>query len=263
MHDKICYKTNYLKQVIARVDLISPIVSINTQLDPGIINTIRERYPIPEQATQNIQEVKFKITQGKPETPEPSSPKTITEWTFWDKDRQNKLVITYDMILFVFQKYESFDSFESLFTTILNAFSKAYGDIISKRIGLRYINNIEIKGKKIFQWSKYITRLVTPSIITKVGIKEKLSRAFQITEINYGDFSLTFRHGIPNSDYPAPIKRDEFVLDLDAYCTLAQPPEEVIESIHKFHEKIQELFELSITEDLRKIMGNESDTSTK
>ena len=52
MNDKktnsICYKNNYLKGVIARIDFASPIISIIDELDNKIIKKALKLFPIDE-----------------------------------------------------------------------------------------------------------------------------------------------------------------------------------------------------------------------
>ncbi len=60
-----------------------------------------------------------------------------------------------------------------------------------------------------------------------------------------------------NPDYPAPIKKKRFTLDLDAYYQGFHDKDEIQKNLDKYHDKIQELFELSITEKFRNILNEE------
>ena len=44
----ICYHSNFVAQVIARADFLSPISSLVSGLPASIGTSIRERFPIPE-----------------------------------------------------------------------------------------------------------------------------------------------------------------------------------------------------------------------
>ena len=92
---------------------------------------------------------------------------------------------------------------------------------------------------------------------------EELSRVFEIVEFNYGDSQLRCQFGMPNPDYPAPIRRKLFVLDLDAYRTGLMDPDEVPDLLDDFHARIKEIFEQSITDGLRRLMNGRKGTHTK
>ena len=78
-----------------------------------------------------------------------------------------------------------------------------------------------------------------------------------LDEYYYDDMHLNFRYGMFNSNYPNPIKEMEFALDFDCYCDEAlNGISNIIEHINTGHEKIQNLFEESITDALRGVMNN-------
>jgi uncharacterized protein (TIGR04255 family) len=60
---------------------------------------------------------------------------------------------------------------------------------------------------------------------------------------------------MPNPDYPAIIKRPVFVLDLDAYVQMAHDLAESLQYMEEAHTRIQDLFERSITQQLRERMN--------
>jgi len=60
---------------------------------------------------------------------------------------------------------------------------------------------------------------------------------------------------MPNPDFPAPIKQKIFTLDLDASYQSLQEQVEISTNLDKFHDKIQSLFEMSITANLREILN--------
>ena len=71
-------------------------------------------------------------------------------------------------------------------------------------------------------------------------------------------YNLRFNFGIHNPDYPAIIKQKVFILDIDVYHNGIQNKEDIISNSKVFHDKIQEFFEFSITEEFRsKYLNNE------
>ena len=123
---------------------------------------------------------------------------------------------------------------------------------------MRYINNIDIPEEEPLNWTKYIKEKMLDTFNfakSEIESDDFLSRAFQILEYNYGDFNLRYQFGMPNPDYPAPIRRKYYVLDLDTFYSGQQEVTDIKENIDKFHKCIQTAFEKSITEELRGAMN--------
>ena len=65
--DDICYKKNYLTEVIARVDFPSPIQELREQMPPRVSSEIMQIFPIAEPRSLTRQE--FQISPDKLSTP--------------------------------------------------------------------------------------------------------------------------------------------------------------------------------------------------
>lgn len=85
--------------------------------------------------------------------------------------------------------------------------------------------------------------------------KNLLTRSINVSELKYEDSSLKFQYGLFNPDYPANISKRTFLLDFDAYSNWILSKDEIINSLPVFHNRIQELFERSITDTTRELMG--------
>jgi uncharacterized protein (TIGR04255 family) len=123
-----------------------------------------------------------------------------------------------------------------------------------KRLGLRYIDSLDFPNENNpIAWHDYLDERLLA--IFKIATNPKtISRAFQILEFNYGDYNLRFQYGMPNPDYPAPIRKKAFTLDYDAYCTLLLSQEEIVQYLSTFHQKLKAAFEEIITQKLRDVM---------
>jgi uncharacterized protein (TIGR04255 family) len=113
------------------------------------------------------------------------------------------------------------------------------------------VNKVELKETHPTEWGKYLNENLL-GIFKLADDAKTIARAFHILDFNYGDSNLRFQYGMPNADYPAPIRRKSFVLDFDAYCTLVLSQEEIGTYLDRFHDKIKVAFEQVITDDLRK-----------
>ena len=69
---------------------------------------------------------------------------------------------------------------------------------------------------------------------------------------------MNFNYGLYNSEFPNKISRKDFVLDYDCYTANIEKKDSY-EYLNKFHEKINEEFEKSIEEGLRKEMEGENE----
>ena len=86
---------------------------------------------------------------------------------------------------------------------------------------------------------------------------DKISRVFQVLDLNYGDMNLHFQYGMINPDFPAVIRKKVFILDYDAFCSGLKTESEIRENIYRFNIEIGNLFERCIKDKLREIMdGN-------
>lgn len=66
---------------------------------------------------------------------------------------------------------------------------------------------------------------------------------------------MTFQFGVHNPDFPARVRRRLFVLDFDCFYQGLQDGNEVLDQVELFHGRIETLFESSITQSLRDMMG--------
>jgi len=246
--DKICYKVNPLKEVIARIDFLSPILDLEKGLPHGLTEIIKSEFPIAE--SQEIISREFQIT------PADVQQKAIkgTEWLFFNKNRTKRLSLSANSMFIVHNEYETFETFSKDFLKINSVVFGMSNEIYVKRFGVRYVNNLIIDDGHPLDWSKYLNDNLL-SIFNIPASRESISRAFQNLELNLGDYSLRFQFGMHNPDYPAAIRLKSFILDFDCYYSGVIGKQEVEDFLPKFHHSIQELFELSIKEDYRKRLG--------
>lgn len=249
---RIQYKRNFLTQVIVRIDFASPITIPKSGLKTSSMRKIAENFPIPEQriaATRHIAVSESGVNETVAEK---------REWHFFGKNREKKLVITDDALFIEYKTYSSFVRLKDDFAVALEAFYKQFPETSIKRLGLRYVDKIEVPDGPPFDWSPYFEPHLLATF-TLADDPKTLSRVFNVVEFNYGDTHLRFQFGMPNPDYPAPIRQKQFILDYDAYCTLLLSRDELDRYLDQFHEKIKSSFEEVITDDLRKLMGTLGD----
>jgi len=243
------YKRNFLKQVIARIDFATPLQSLTEGPPKSIIEAIKSQFPVAEQKKQVVQQVLVsdaEVQRARQET---------FQWFYHSKDRDKSAYIGPDAMYVEYKKYERFEFLQDDFLTVTNALFDTFPDLHARRLGLRYIDNIEfVQEKNPTDWSKYLHE----NLLAAFRLAEDastISRAFHTLEFNFGDMNIRFQYGMPNPDFPAPIKKKLFTLDFDAYCMLLLGRDEVAQRLTMFHDKLKASFEEVITDGLRRVMG--------
>lgn len=244
------YRTPFLKEVIVRLDFSSPVTKLARTIPQRLKEMVSPLFPISEPkefigkeliVTKDI--TKEKILEG-------------TDWFFHSVDRQKTLIVSRDNVNISYKKYDSFDVLKQDFLPIVEELFGTYDDFEGKRLGLRYINEITLPENNVLDWANYLDE----RLLTSLNFPQdpgKICRAFNNLELNYGDLIIRFQYGMFNADYPAAIRKKSFILDYDAYYQGPQNLEDVKHNIDIFHEAIQTLFEYSISDELRSLMGVE------
>jgi len=240
----ICYKKNFITEAISKVEFLNPIKDLNKSLPKKFSEDIKNLFPIAESRTITNNLVNIDKDEIKRKSEE------LTEWIFWDKQRKRKITLSKNVLMLVQNEYSTYEDFSDEFLTSLNSICSIYNDLIIRRYGVRYINNIKLREENPLEWSEYIN----PDLIASINIpmdRERISRTFHNLEMKYEEFNLRFNFGIHNPDYPAVVKQKVFILDMDAYHSGVQNKSDIEDYLPKFHGKIQEFFEFSITSAFR------------
>ncbi|MEA3282023.1 MAG: TIGR04255 family protein [Euryarchaeota archaeon] len=241
------YKKDYLTNVICRIDFIDRLNFSTDQIN-RLKDDISEDFP-----DMKDMDVSFiEVMMG------PEEDRTIRKkGKVYEFAHEGKLVrIEPECLVFEFTQYTGFDQFKKLVKKVLNSLDLSNNSVKSKRIGLRYINQIHLDKGDPFDWKGLIVDSLVPNTAYTED-KNVLSRSLGWVDLTYDDFYVRFHYGMFNSEHPNPIARKEFVLDFDCYTKDEQDLSDVPTLLNRFHEKIKEMFECSILGDLRQIMGVE------
>jgi len=244
----ILYKKNFLSEVIIRVDLVSPIPSLAIELPKSIGKKALDIFPIDEpiKGFTQLGESEKELTKNKME---------FIEWNFFGRNREKQLNISQDHFFITNKNYLNFGSFKNEFIKIAEVIFNEFNQAQPSRLGLRYINQIGFQEENALEWNDYIDTSLLG--LMSFSIKEsKPTRIFHNFEVlNNQGFNLKFQFGIFNSDYPAPIRKKDFILDYDAFYKGLIEPKDISNNLDLYHYAIQELFESNITDKLRKVMN--------
>src|SRR3989339_592965 len=205
------YKKNFLTNVIFRIDY-PQITEYSQELLKKFQEAIKSEFPILQESPGKI--IEFSV--GEDQKVE-FKDKELLKWTFFSKNKKRIASVEHNNMTLEFLEYDCFESLEKTLKTLLESLKNVFGEIISTRVGLRYVNQISLEE----------------------------------------EYTLRFQYGIPNSLYPGKILRKEFVLDIDGYTNDALNQKEVMDKIKVLNERITSLFEKCIGNKLRNIMETE------
>ena len=246
------YNKTFLTNVIVRANFPNSIET--SSLPSDLKDVILKSFPISEPKKMILVESEIKIVpKSKIEI---ETGQETMEWHYYGKNREKELVINEKFISISYMKwYDSFEYLKNEFLTIITKLIAVFeNDIQINRLGLRYINEIDLDETNALNWDNYLDNNLL-SIFNIVEDKEIIERGFNNLVLNYGDMILNFQYGMHNPDFPALIRKKIFILDYDANFTALQDLGDIEPNLIYFHDEIQKLFEQNIKEDLRKIMN--------
>jgi len=246
MYKTVCYEKPFLKEVIVRVDFSSQIEALGKALPLKIGNAALKQFPISEPRKAIEQELRMHPTEFR------HKQKEFTEWNFFGREREKRLALGPACIFVTYSKYSSYEALKEDFISVLKSLFTHFNDLRGAKLGLRYINKIDFPNSNPFEWEPYID----PRLLGLFDrFKEKrpfLTRVFNIVDFQYDNsIHVKFQFGTPNPDFPATIRRSLFVLDIDGYIQGLQDISEIQTNLDEAHMHVQELFEESITDNLR------------
>ena len=179
----------------------------------------------------------------------------IPKWAFFNKTKTRIISFEFDNIIVEFKEYTHFEDFLKIIDMVTKSLFELFPSIVSTRLGVRYINRINLEEKHPFEWDNLLNKSLLDSM-NFISDKEDISRHTTLIESIIEDNRLRFEYGMANSPYPSPIIRKEFVLDYDCFTFESlEKTEEILGKVKEFNEVISNMFEKSIEEGLRKIMG--------
>jgi uncharacterized protein (TIGR04255 family) len=242
-YDKIRYNKNYVSNVIFRIDF-EPILILKEEEPIKFQDSIRKFFP-GYSKKELVEQIILSNNEKR---------KFITPiYLFSSKNKKEKITLTFNHIVVEFQKYHVYEELKDKIEKTYNFFLKQYDSIAIKRLGLRYINKIQLSKGVPYNWNGYINSHLTTAVDKFTKNKTDICRAISQLEYNYNTFQLKFIFGMSNDEFPNPITRKEFILDYDCFSHDVEYTE-VINKLSDFHNNIQEMFENSIEDKLRKQM---------
>ena len=264
MTDRFNYKKNYLTEVIFRINFsnILKLAGNNKEAAKDFQKEIFEEFPNVHFQYNNNVNIQVDIKEGK-------SQSTIKEgdltWIFSDEHNLKRVELNSKNLVLVYHKgaYKGFDKFLNDVSLLLRAL-RWYMPFNVTFLGLRYINQIHEDVINENNVVEYINNDLINNIIFNLEDNENFSQLFSRLDLLKEDYHLTFQFGFFNPEFPEITINKDFILDYD--CRLVK--DDSVNSQHdvemeltKMNEIIREKFNYSITEKLKKLMGDEIDSN--
>lgn len=244
---KKIYKRNFLKDVIFRIDFVSP-VNVNDFVKNNFLE-LKEIYPLysPVKINQN-NKVNFDDKKGY------TVEREKTNQIFFNSSKTSKMEITPVSLVINYKKYIDFDPLYNDIERVLNLLIKS-SDIVVGRTGLRYINIFENDGLDSIDWKKYIKKSM---IFFETWKDSNVLQHMAVANLKKEECLLRIQYGLFNGEIPNDRVKESYILDIDASSYQMCDLEVVKTQVKKWNEDIRSIFEYSITEEMKEVLNNES-----
>lgn len=249
------YKRNFLDKVVIRFDF----ENIELGKLKEFSNTIEDRFPFQEQKDGKSGALKIDLSKGEIVENQMQATKT---WEFLSASKKKKFTVASKFVAVEYLNQSYTDKTELIrdYKEIISPFFTRFSISTINKIGLRYINNINLNSIKTdFEWKTFIKPDLLGGISVAKRTKAKLARMMTQLEFKYENEDLRFVYGIWNADYPNENTRQEFVMDFDCRSRFPlEPGQDAMTIIEKYNAHIQDLFEKNITDSFRGILRKKS-----
>lgn len=247
------YTSNFLEKVILKLDfedisfLKMPeyIAAVDEVFD---INTTKNGFA----GAINIDVIQGVVSQSKQDL----NVKEFTSTTMPNKKitlSQKWLSLEYDA-----RSYTNSTELLSDVERFVQPFIETLEVKLINRIGLRYVNQIvSPSNEDPLNWTEYINPQLISSLSFALTRECPVSRNFTQQYFKFPAADVLFSSGIWNDDFPNPIAAKSFILDFDCSSTVPREASDITlrTEIKSYNEIVEKLFEASIKEPLRNLMG--------
>lgn len=248
---KNIYKRNFLKDVIFRVDFVNPI-DVNAFVKDNL-NQLKKLYPLysPIKIKHNNIKVNFDEQNGDSVLREEIEQ---VQQIFFNAERTARMEINANALVINYKQYINFDPLYNDIDNILELLIKN-SNIVVGRTGLRYINIFENSDLENIEWKKYIKGSML--FVENWGNYNVLQH-MSIANLKKDNCLIKIQYGLFNGEIPNDRVKDSYILDIDASSFQMCDLKDVKSYIKSWNENIREVFECSITEEMKQVLNDES-----
>ena len=253
------YKRNYITNFIIRFDY--------NEIDEKTLEKVQEefekKYKFVINETKMMEQGKIKVDFATKESSiETESVKK--EFCLFNIDRTERVKFSVNTFVFETIKYVSYDNIKDRIESFINIISKNNkNDELFNRIGMRYINNIEMPYKnkeEILNWKDYISTKIWDTtnyskenrkILQKILVQEFKSKEAE------NNIMFRLQSGVPNPNKPAELVKKNFLIDIDGFTMNVERMNDALDKLQSIHDEESEIFDDCIDSKLKRIMNGE------
>jgi len=243
------YLKNTLTTVIFRVDFSN---SINVE-DASLNKECISLYPVAQEETVSENAVQTTVNEKGEMIIERSTNKYVNK-KYSNRLLSRSITVSPQAVIIEVKDYSSYNEISKTFITVFDAIRNSNPDVEISRIGMRYINEIDVTNYKKTARKNYVKSQLFESPFDGILEKAAQARTQHLVELVIDDYRVRCVTGLFNPDYPAAIKRNVITLDYDAFIQGGMSSEEVHSYLDKFHSSIVSLYEASILSKQRELM---------
>ena len=252
---KVHYQRNYLSQVILRLDF-EPVSALRelkrVDTRPDFSTLIGDRFPVViGQPTANL------VVNVGPTGSGINTQVTGIQWNHRKKqDGTQILVLSPDFLSLEYGKrsYDHFPPFRDEFLAAFQALQALYNVSGFTRLGLRYINEVVLPEGNALDWRNIIAPHLVEAVMANRPENSAMLRSMHQLLVRIDECDLTCTYGLHNPDFPNPVVRRAFILDIDCARTTLDA-QQIVPTIGIINKLCEEAFERSIANGLRESLG--------
>lgn len=250
--ERVFYKNAPLVEVIIQLRF-PPLYSVQATPPAAFQERIRKLFPLAEEASALPFPIEFQLA---PEIQKMMGGHgTERNYRFLSEDRLDILVLSKESISFSTKKYRLWETFIETFSAPLSALNDIYNPSFYSRIGLRYINAINLASTELIgsKWSELFRSEILGELAlpTFEGNLKLANRQISVWFPNkFG--SLMLQHGLgvienrPGASY---------IIDFDFHREEKTQVQDARSVLNRFHEVAGRAFRWCITDKLHDALG--------
>lgn len=236
------YEQNPLKLVVCQVRFPVAIRFEQAEFVARFQEAVQDRFPRVRQE----QQITLALSAGAP-----AAPTFAPSWRFQTDDGSTSAVLARDALTLETTSYSRFEVLLPVVALLLDALVAV--DIrFRERLGLRYVNEMRHPDANTASaWSSFIN----PAMLGTIGgelLGGDVIHALENIRLREEDATVTINHGFVGKE-ANPAGEPFYQLDIDFgdERAVAFDKDEALAQVSSFHDRISNLFETSITNEMR------------
>src|ERR1700730_15400156 len=121
MYETVYYEKTFLKQVVARIDFVAPLIELEKSLPAKLGKALSDSFPIMEPIDTIAQDLQITGDEVKESKQERSK-----QWNFNGKEREKQLALTTGFVFVIYVRYTTYEDMKADFTSAIDALAKHF-----------------------------------------------------------------------------------------------------------------------------------------